>query len=319
MKLYFIINPAAKNGLSLRVWNKVEKQLKHQHIYYQAYFTKCPGDGIKQVKKILQNTKDRILIIAVGGDGTIHEILNGVYPMKNGIVGYIPAGSGNDFVRGYRLPRNPKKATEHILHLLGAYKKIPIARNVDCGRFQVKASNRGCFFNNLGVGFDATVAKKVNESKVKRIYNKLGLGKLIYLLFLLKVLFIYKPTRIKMNIDGQIKVFERVWLVTVSNQPYFGGGLKIAPDAVVDDGFLDVTVVYNITRWKILLLFITVLWGGHRTIKGVYFTKGKKIFIETDKTIPIHADGEYKGDESVSVQVKEKAVSLLNGIETRHL
>ena len=75
----------------------------------------------------------------------------------------------------------------------------------------------------------------------------------------------------------------------------------------------------NITRWKILLLFITVLWGGHRTIKGVYFTKGKKIFIETDITIPIHADGEYKGDESVSVQVKEKAVSLLNGIETRHL
>lgn len=316
LKLFFIVNPAAKNGYSLRIWKKIEKRIINEAIEYEVYFTKHAGDGSRQVRNILQNTKEKVLIIAVGGDGTIHEIINGVYPNKNAIISYIPAGSGNDFARGYRIPRNPKQALEHNLRLLAKNKTITEFYKVDCGLFQVEDSTQGCFINNLGVGFDAAVAKVVNESKVKRLFNKFGLGKLIYILILIKELFNYQTSRIKLHIDGEEKIFENVWLVTISNQPYFGGGLKITPDAVVNDGRLDVIIVNNISRWKILFLFITVLWGGHKKIKGVNFAKGRKINIESEKQIPIHADGEYKGVDKVSVHVAEKAIAILNDLKT---
>ena len=197
MALHFIVNPAAKNGMSIKTWRKLEKELTKQNIDYYVYFTKSAGDGIKIVRNILEEFDDEQVIVAVGGDGTVHEIVNGVYPYRHGIISCIPAGSGNDFSRGLKIPKNPKKAVERFVRMQKFKKKM-----MDCGYFFGEKVKAGLFINNFGCGFDARVAKKVNESFIKPILNRFSLGKLTYVIYLIKELFLYKPAKIMLVIDG---------------------------------------------------------------------------------------------------------------------
>lgn len=307
MELHFIINPIAKNGYSLHVWSKVEKFLKEKRIPYHSYITKGPGDAENYVRNLLRETKRMIYLIAVGGDGTIHEVVNGSYRFNNGIVGCIPAGSGNDFSRGLKLPRSPKKA---VRHLLTFFKEMPGLGRIDLGKF---TSNKktGVFVNNLGCGFDAQVVYKVNASRAKRFFNRFHLGKLTYVYYLIKELFHFKPFNVNIMIDDEEKTFSRVWLVTVANHPFFGGGMKILPDAQPTDGCLDMIIIHGISRLKILTLFLTVFWGGHTCLKGVTILRGKTIKILPDRPVYQHADGEYIGNGSVELQARANELPVL--------
>jgi diacylglycerol kinase (ATP) len=309
MKLYFIVNPAAKNGRCKKVWKRLEKVLHEKHISYQVFFTSRQGDGTRIARKIIESTSETTAIIAVGGDGTVHEVANGVFPFKHGIVGYIPAGTGNDFSRGIHIPNHPRKALEHILllvknHCFSAY---------DTGQFAGPHVREGLFVSNLGCGFDAQIARKANRSKLKSLFNRLSLGKFVYVLYLIKELIFYQPAKVVLQIDGEEHLFERTWLVTISNHPYYGGGMKIAPYAKSDDGLFQIIVVDNISRLKILLLFVTVFWGGHTKMKEVKVLTGKQIHVHTSSPLPLHADGENIGSGSVSVCVQANALSVIRG------
>jgi diacylglycerol kinase (ATP) len=239
MKLYFIVNPAAKNGRCKKVWKRLEKILREKHIPYQAFFTEGQGDGKRIARKIMESTGETAAIIAVGGDGTVHEVANGVFPFKHGIVGYIPSGTGNDFSRGIHIPNHPRKALEHILLLL----KNHCFSTYDIGQFAGPHIREGLFVSNLGCGFDAQIARKANSSKLKSLFNRLALGKFVYGFYLMKELMFYQPAKVVLQIDGEEHLFERTWLVTISNHPYYGGGMKIAPPAKTDDGLFDIIVV----------------------------------------------------------------------------
>jgi diacylglycerol kinase (ATP) len=307
MKLYFIVNPAAKNGRCKKVWKRLEKFLHEKHISYQVFFTSRQGDGTRIARQIIESTSETTAIIAVGGDGTVHEVANGVFPFKHGIVGYIPAGTGNDFSRGIHIPNHPRKALEHILllvknHCFSAY---------DIGQFAGPHVREGLFVSNLGCGFDAQIARKANRSKLKSLFNRLSLGKFVYVLYLIKELIFYQPAKVVLQIDGEEHLFERTWLVTISNHPYYGGGMKIAPYAKSDDGLFQIIVVDNISRLKILLLFVTVFWGGHTKMKEVKVLTGKQIHLHTSSPLPLHADGENIGSGSVSVYVQANALSVI--------
>jgi diacylglycerol kinase (ATP) len=307
MKLYFIVNPAAKNGRCKKVWKRLEKVLHEKHISYQVFFTSRQGDGTRIARQIIESTSETTAIIAVGGDGTVHEVANGVFPFKHGIVGYIPAGTGNDFSRGIHIPNHPRKALEHILllvknHCFSAY---------DIGQFAGPHVREGLFVSNLGCGFDAQIARKANRSKLKSLFNRLSLGKFVYVLYLIKELIFYQPAKVVLQIDGEEHLFERTWLVTISNHPYYGGGMKIAPYAKTDDGLFQIIVVDNISRLKILLLFVTVFWGGHTKMKEVKVLTGKQIHLHTSSPLPLHADGENIGSGSVSVYVQANALSVI--------
>src|SRR5574342_31266 len=105
---------------------------------------------------------------------------------------------------------------------------------------------------------------------MKALLNKLSLGRIVYVYFLLKKLFTYKTSTIDLSIDGKKHIFEQTWFVTVSNQPYYGGGVEIAPAAEPDDGLLNIAVVHQLSRLKLLLVFISVFWGRH-----IHFKEGK--------------------------------------------
>ncbi|WAA11759.1 diacylglycerol/lipid kinase family protein [Fervidibacillus halotolerans] len=306
MNLHFIINPAAKNGKSLKIWKRIEQKLIERKIRYRSYFTQKRGDGKKLARKIVKGRESFSYIIAVGGDGTIHEVLNGISPFDRGIVGYIPAGSGNDFSRGYYIPNDPDQALEYVLALIG---DEPIL--VDVGKFQGVGENNGYFINNFGCGFDAKIAVSANESKLKPFLNRFGLGKFVYVYFLIKELFRHRPMTINLDIDERREVFERAWFLTVSNQPYYGGGMKISPGSHPIDGQLEVIVVHGISKLKILMLFMTVFWGKHIYMKEVKILQGKRIRIRTDLPSLLHADGEYAGVGNVDIEIVPRALSLL--------
>ncbi|MFC0270349.1 diacylglycerol/lipid kinase family protein [Metabacillus herbersteinensis] len=132
------------------------------------------------------------------------------------------------------------------------------------------------FVNNLGVGFDAEVAKMASELSWKKILNGLNIQSLTYVIALIKSIFTYSPSSITLTVDEEIHEFTNVWFVAVSNHPYYGGGMKIAPTANPTDGKLTITTVHNLSRMKLLLLFVTVFFGKHIGLRKVKCVVVKK-------------------------------------------
>jgi diacylglycerol kinase (ATP) len=308
-QIYFIINPKARNGYSLKVWKKVESKLMDDKIPYMAFFSEYHGHAIKLAAQIAVKNSEPKVIIAVGGDGTVHEVMNGIVDYNNITLGFIPGGSGNDFSRGFQIPANPEEALKVILHLMK--KDAPF---IDIGKATMKDQSEHYFINNMGAGFDALISYEVNHSKVKDTLNKLSLGRLVYVYFLLKKLFSYKYTTIDLSIDESRHILEQTWFVTVSNQPYYGGGMKIAPEALPDDGLLDITVVHRLSRLKLLLVFISVFWGKHVHFKEVKTFKGRKVTIQSASPLYVHADGEDIGFTPLNIQVQTKTLNVLTRV-----
>ncbi|MBB6176904.1 MULTISPECIES: diacylglycerol/lipid kinase family protein [Anoxybacillus] len=300
MVLYFIVNPSAKNGKCKKIWCKIEQRLQRRHIDYHVVFTQKQGDGTKLAQQFAEQKHEPFILIAVGGDGTIHEVMNGVAMYDHVAVGYIPAGTGNDFARGIKLSTKWNKAFGHMLSSI-EHKRDNL---YDIGVFQ--GTKRGVFVNNVGCGFDAHISRKVNASKWKHILNRLYLGKFVYVFYLLKELFTYQPTAVQLTVDQKQYAFSRAWLVTVANHPYYGGGMKIAPLAEANDQHFDIVVVDGVSRMKLLGLFVTVFWGGHIKMKEVHIFQGKYIHIRSHASLPLHADGEQIGEGEITILVNKQ-------------
>jgi diacylglycerol kinase (ATP) len=306
-KLYFIVNPNAKNGSCREIWRKLEAELKALDISYLAFFTEYGGHAEELAGTIARNLSgSEATIAAVGGDGTLHEVVNGAASYPNITVGFIPGGSGNDFSRGFSIP--PKAAD--ALHLLVDQNGSHTAE-IDIGKIQHKELQETYFMNNMGVGFDAAVAKESNESSMKMLLNRVSLGRMVYVYILVKKLLTFRTIPIQITVDGREFRYDHAWFVTVSNQPYYGGGMKIAPEARPDDGILDVTVVHRISRWKLLLVFISVFWGKHTKFKEVEQFTGKSITILSPQEVLAHADGEAVGHTPLIIQACPKALRIL--------
>lgn len=308
-QIYFIINPKARNGYCLDVWKKVETKLMEDKIPYLAFFTEYPGHAIKLAAQIAASNHEQKVIIAVGGDGTMHEVVNGIVEYNNITIGFVPGGSGNDFSRGFQIPSDPEEALSVILRLIKKEAAI-----IDIGKVTMKDDSEHYFINNMGAGFDALISYEVNHSKVKAWLNKLSLGRLVYVYFLLKKLFSYKCTTIDLSIDGSRHILEQTWFVTVSNQPFYGGGMMIAPDAVADDGLLDITVVHSLSKLKLLLVFISVFWGKHVQFKEVKTFRGRMVSIQSSSSLYVHADGEDIGYTPLNINVQTKTLKVLTRV-----
>ncbi|NHC42440.1 diacylglycerol kinase family lipid kinase [Bacillus sp. MM2020_1] len=305
-EIYFIVNPKAGNGHCFTIWERVERQLKVKKVPYLAFFTEYPGHANILAGQIALKNTEQKMIIAVGGDGTMHEVVNGAVKENHITLGFIPGGSGNDFSRGFQVPVDPVEALEVILRLAKQ-----TGQPIDVGKITMNDSHEHYFINNMGAGFDATISYEVNQSRMKAIFNKLSLGRMVYVYFLLKKLFTYKTSTIDLSIDGEKHIFEQTWFVTVSNQPFYGGGMKIAPAAEPDDGLFDITVVQRLSRWKLLLVFISVFWGKHIHFKEVKTYIGTDVSIHSQAKLFVHADGEHIGFTPLNIHLQASALQVL--------
>jgi diacylglycerol kinase (ATP) len=305
-QIYFIINPKARNGYCLKIWQKVKTELEAENISFLAFLTEYPGHAKLLANQIASKNQEQQLIVAVGGDGTMHEVVNGLIKYKHITLGFIPGGSGNDFSRGFQIPKDPVDALKVILRLSKKEGQM-----IDIGKINMENHQERFFINNMGAGFDALISYEVNQSHMKGLLNKLSLGRMVYVYFLLKKLFTYKSSTIDLSIDGDQHIFEKTWFVTVSNQPYYGGGMKIAPKAVPDDGLLDITVVHQLSRLKLLLVFISVFWGKHVYFKEVKTFTGKEISIQSNSSLYVHADGEHIGYTPLNIHLQTKVLQVI--------
>ncbi len=283
MKLIFIVNEKSGNGKGAKVWRKIQSELS---VPYDMFVTTYEKEAIKiaeQIKSDSNFNRTPVLLIGIGGDGTYHEILNGIQGAKYIILGAVCAGSGNDFKRAYGQFDHAKQIEQYMNHA------TTLAQ--DAGKIEVHKQTIH-FVNNSGIGFDATVALEANDSNVKKAFNRVFLGKLCYVYYLVKCLFTFKPFKLDVFMDGQIKSFQNVWFVTASNQPYFGGGMKISPSSKTDDGLVELTVVHNLNKYKLLFIFITVFFGKHTYFKEVEQLTSSSFTIHMNDNYPMHADGE---------------------------
>ncbi|WP_107842059.1 diacylglycerol/lipid kinase family protein [Metasolibacillus meyeri] len=282
MQLHIILNEYAGSGRGLKRWRSWQSILE---IPYMLHTTEYRGHGFQIAKQIAQEAEQQkrpTCIVIIGGDGTIHEVINGVLHCGWVTIGVMAGGSGNDYARTY----DTFGSVEELLHFI----QQPARKQQDCGMVTLQESL--AFMNNCGIGFDAAVAKVANDSALKRALGKLGFGKLSYVYYLIKQLFIFKPFELTITHDEEQHTFQNVWFATVCNQPYFGGGMKLSPFSKTDDQMLEVIVVHNISAIKLLFLFMTIFSGTHIRFKAVTQLKGEKFLITHNATLYCHADGE---------------------------
>ncbi|MDQ0340424.1 YegS/Rv2252/BmrU family lipid kinase [Caldalkalibacillus uzonensis] len=304
----FIVNPVSGNGKGLKIWKKVRKELDKRQVPYRSFFTKQAGHGTELAKQLAELYQEKITaIIAVGGDGTVHEIINGLSKYPRIPFSAISAGSGNDFARGFGLPRRPLPALNHIL----ATSSSSLAR-YDMGVYHLghKRKGKGYFINGIGVGFDGEVAKYTNQARYKKWLNTFKLGILAYVISALKLLFKYRTQEVIIRVDGQEYTFRDVWLVAICNIPYYGGGMKIIPQARPNDGLLNVCVVHQLKPWQVMLALGSVYLGWHTRLKAVKLIKGEMIQVSSEEPMTVHADGEIIGTSPILLTIEKRTRTI---------
>jgi len=290
MEITIIVNPAAGNGKALKRWKGFKKGLDFS---FDLKITSKAKEATELTRELTKN-KGQKLIIAFGGDGTAHEVIEGAMDSKDCIVGVIGAGSGNDFGRGFNSFKTPSELNRYVRELSGSKK-------MDIGFLQTIQQDY-YFVNNSGIGFDAYVAYQVNKSSIKKFLNKFGLGKLAYTYYLVQTLVTFKRFQLIVESNNQVHKFQNVWFATVSNQPFFGGGMKISPKSIPSDGLIEVTVAHDLSRLKLLLVFVTVFFGAHTKFKEVHQHQSESFTLVTDKIVFRHTDGEFAGRTSPDIK-----------------
>lgn len=293
---YFIINPHSRGGHASAIWEDLRDELEKKHISYQSFITEYPGHAIQIASSLSRQTKeqDGIILIIVGGDGTLSEVINGLAFSPKITLGYIPTGSGNDFARSMRLPRDPKKALLHILspkyHQYLDYGIIsyPLGDTFSCRRFGV----------SCGIGFDADVCTGLETGKLKSIFHKLHIGKLIYVIMgIHKIIHIHHTDGILL-IDGVKQIpLKKISFISAHIHRFEGGGFAFAPNADPSDGLLEVCVVSQVSRLRFIPILLLALLGGRQVgLPGVSFYRCRDAEIRTVLPLPVHADGEPLGN-----------------------
>jgi YegS/Rv2252/BmrU family lipid kinase len=294
--IWFVINRLSGNGRGLAVWREVEQSLIARGVPYGCRFTERTGHA-RELASELARLPDTQAVVAVGGDGTVHEVAGGLIG-ASAALGCIPAGSGNDYARSVHIPPGWPAALERILRLH--------SEPIDIGFL-----NEDVFIISSGIGFDGDVAKITNRSWYKRWLNRIGAGSFSYVVTVIRLLFTYRPCDVQLEVDGVRSSASNVWLIAVANMPYYGGGMKICPDARHDDGILQLCLVEDIGRFELLRFFPRVFKGTHVHHPAVKMITGSRIQIESTAPMTIHADGEFAGETPASIIVRSKQLNVL--------
>lgn len=304
-KWMVIANPKAGKNKVLEEWHLIDSALKGAGVEFDSVFSKSKYHSIELAVKAVRDGYRNI--IAVGGDGTIHEVVNGIFlqkevPTDDIRLGVIPAGSGNDWVKMYGIPADYVKCAEIIA--AGKVVKQDIFR-VDVVESKVKQSR--FMINGSGVGLDAVICRECNAMKEKG-----QSGKWIYVKAAAKSFLKMSSKLFRVEVDGEIFFEGKALSVALANGIYSGGGMIQAPDAVMDDGMVNVTVIGNMSRAKILVRFKELFSGRIYQIPDIYHTVGKSVKISIDgDEFPVEVDGEVVGGTPVELTVLPKVLSIV--------
>jgi len=272
MKILVITNPLAGGGKTLRLLPRIKQWLSRSPHEFSFTVPESPDRMRSEILQAADQGMEAFLL--VGGDGTVHQALRAIAD-TNLPFGYLPCGRGNDFARNVGLPSTLEKSC--------SFPSNPSLHQVDLPRI-----NQIPFVAVAYVGFDAEVNRLANDGR-----GYFG-GTLGYVVCVLKTLKDFKPFEIEITIDDHTWR-ERVMMVTVANAPFYGGGMKIAPDANMNDGIFNICIVQEISKFELLQQFPRVFKGTHIFHPKVLMKTGKRVRIVSDENRDVFADGEYVG------------------------
>lgn len=300
-RILFIVNPVAGKGHGERVIPELKKILAGKGIKSDLIITERKGHAM-EIAAQFSGVFD--IITAVGGDGTISEIVNGLSFPDNNVLGVIPCGSGNDFARTIHINESLEK---DVLNLL----KSANIKTIDIGEVELTSANneqiRARFLNSFGLGFDALVTKIIQKSKVLR-------GLPLYLSAVFKALFIYNSSYINSRFDD-VYLEGKKLVIAIGNGPTAGGGFKLLPTADPRDGLLDGCIINDLSKLRIILELPKAIVGKHTKLPFVKMVKFREAEIICKEPVYAHLDGDLISEKAVKVILnlhKEKIKVIAN-------
>ncbi|GGI98022.1 diacylglycerol kinase [Alicyclobacillus cellulosilyticus] len=290
----FIVNPAAGRGRCGHRWRAFLPQLAGARFAFEVHATTRPGEASEVARQAQRAGFERI--VAVGGDGTLHEVVNGV-AVGQGVVGVLPFGTGNDVARSLGLPRR----ADALFEMLADNRTVSLDLALVNGRRCLMAA---------GVGFDGDVVARIRQHPgIQR------LGKFGYAAGACAALFAFRPQPARITVDDTSLFVPRAWMITIANCPYYAGGMRICPDARWHDGLLDVCVVADLDVGRFVRLFPLVFSGRHvRHHPYVTVLRGQRVCVQAAAAWPGHTDGESLVADGLRAEVMQGGVRLLAAV-----
>jgi len=295
-----IVNPVAGACSTHRMWPLISRLLRHIGLSFDHEFTEGRGHAIELAKTATSDGYQ--YLVAVGGDGTINEVANGILHStgeSGTALGIVCTGTGSDFIRSVGIPKDYTCACS----FLTSSRRLLI--DVGVVEYQKNGQPLQRFFVNVaGTGFDATAVEAT-----ERLPKYFG-GTIPYVAGLLRSLFGYRNKSVILHIGDKVEA-TRILNVVVANGSYLGGGMHIAPEAKLDDSLLDIVVVGDISKFELMKAFPMVYKGTHITHPKVRMEKATHITVESPERVLVHADGELLGEGPASFWLMPAALSIV--------
>lgn len=294
---FVLVNPASGGGQARRRWPALQSALRRQGIGFERADTSAPGDGTRLAADALQRGHRRLL--AIGGDGTFNELLNGVFPEsgvppRDCLLAAAPFGTGNDWAHTMQVPADPER-------LAGCLARGR-ARSADLGVVTSADGRRLAFHTVAGAGLDAAVLARTSPR---------GPRALAYLLALLRTIREFRASQFRLTVDGA-PAEGRWWLAQVANGPRCGGGMRLAPGALPDDGLLDLVTVAPLGLRQSLARLPKLFDGRLDGDPAFPVTRCRQVTIHADPPVEVEVDGQRFGTTPVAVHVLSGALRALD-------
>ena len=301
MNMKLIMNPGARAGRGRQLWPEWEAGLRQAGIPYEAIVTSGPGDAFR----ICREARGHQTLVAVGGDGTINEMLDGIMQSGNPdlTLGVLYSGTSPDFCRFHQIPTEPLQALTCLQREI--VKKVDVARitySAPDGRTRIAHFGCGC---NIGLG--AATAGFANRWR-KWLGDSIGTG-------LGAVLAIIRsnPMQLTLDIDGRTQTLNRANHISILKNPHIASGLKLNVDLQSDDGKLMLAAVHGLTRVGLCRVLPGFYSGNAVNAKGVFMTACSRVSIGSENAQDIEFDGDPRGYLPIEIEIRPRALNLIGG------
>lgn len=325
MKFHVVVNPVGASGRTLKKFQSLFPIMQESGNEIEVHYS-TKEFGIGDIcHKLTNDLKegDILNLIVVGGDGTLNVALNGMEHISQIRLGYIPAGSGNDLAKGLNLSSDLRRITKEIMS--GEVKRTmdigrvymdgiadTLVTSKKLGRYDEDGRCYRRFHDSTGFGFDAAICQAADASKAKNALNKLHLGKLIYLLCAIKLIFTTKRQDLKVSVDNRESLYKECLLFVAMNNTYEGGGFKFCPNAKNNDGILDLCIATTKSNGAFFKIFPSAYDGNHIKYKEIHMDKGSHVLVSAPSPQWVHTDGEVVCKAmKLEIQTEKEQISML--------
>ena len=301
---FVIVNPVAGSGRGLIDFPQISKLLRNDDIRHDAVFTEHKHHATELTVTAANQGYRKIIVI--GGDGTLNEVVNGLFIQKaveprEILLAVIAVGTGNDWVRTFGIPQHYSEAIRAIREGRSFLQDVGTVTYTESHYTQTRY-----MANVAGLGFDAYVISTFNHLKMKG-YK----GGWMYLYSILKSYFRYKSSGARIWVDDEVVFNDLMFSLAIGICKYNGGGVQQLPNALADDGLLDLTIIRPVHWWHIVFRLKKLFNGDIYQIGHVIHAQGRKVKIEAAPLIQLEADGELMGGTPVEVNIRQRAIRVV--------